>query len=168
MAATLKLLQTLESFNAGLYPNPEDDNPRQFELRDFLQDEEQLRDFYKHVTAAFKSGSVGRFVWNAITAFDPKNKIIDQDADTLELHQNIQNALRERKYYDSLIKNEVPEWLPAKIYIPETIINQETGQVYEKGEQICETTPNGGVTICGGIELSPFFYTEWKKNEVAK
>ncbi|MDD4927517.1 MAG: hypothetical protein PHF58_13565 [Methylotenera sp.] len=173
MDATLKLLQTLEAFDAGFYPTDEDEEPREFDLTG-RGDEQLLQDFYNTVMTAFKSGYVGRFVWNAMTAFDPDNKIINPDADTLELHPHWEHCEKAADYYRACLLKSFPKYVPSAVKI---LRDQKSNQPFAPiawvlaGEHVCSSNNYGEISVMDsfgnllrGIKHIDFEVIAWKEN----
>lgn len=96
LSNALDLIGILESLDGGYYPSAPGAGPRGDEPTFFDEDDtNHLRHAYDLVMEVVKRrpGGLGRVIWGAATMMDPRNQIIDPDADTVKLHPRIVAAL---------------------------------------------------------------------------
>lgn len=90
--AALELSGILENVEKGWYPSREDDpedTPTFFDQ----DDPEHLKIFYDRVMDVVEKGGLFRVVFGMAVVLDPRNELLDPDADTIEKHPKIVAAL---------------------------------------------------------------------------
>lgn len=102
--AAMMLLGLLDTVSSGYYPSDtddEDDGPLRFDS----EDPEHLGQLWKRLEACFDAapGFQGRVIFGAATLMDPRNEVIDPDADCLELHPKLRVAMKAAEQYRSLL-----------------------------------------------------------------
>lgn len=102
--AGLVLLGLLDTVSSGYYPSDTDeadDGPLHFDS----EDPEHLAQLWKRLGACLDSapGFQGRVIFGAATLMDPRNEVIDSDADYLELHPKLTAAVKAAEQYRGLL-----------------------------------------------------------------
>lgn len=93
LEAALDLSGILENVEKGYYPSREDSgsdyDPTFFDEGD----PEHLQFFYDRVMECVRKGSIFRVTFGMAVLLDPRNELLDPDADSLERHPKIVAAL---------------------------------------------------------------------------
>lgn len=90
LKAALEVCSILHGLERGHMPAQDDDDD--YEPFD-IDDREQCQRALKALLDAVDRGSISRVILGMAVVLDPKNKIVDPDAETLELHPEIAQAL---------------------------------------------------------------------------
>ena len=90
LEAALQLLGLLDTVGKGYYPSDpegEEDAPMRFDE----DDPAHLMRLWERLKACFDQapGFQGRVIFGAITLMDPRNRIIDTQADVIQLHPSL-------------------------------------------------------------------------------
>ncbi len=110
--AGMMLLGLLDTVSSGYYPSDtddEDDGPLRFDS----EDPTHLAQLWKRLNACFDAapGFQGRVIFGAATLMDPRNKVIDPEADCLELHPALKAAQQDAERLEWLMRNvSAAEW----------------------------------------------------------
>lgn len=87
--AALEVSRILGDLERGYMPcDDEDDDAERFDL----DNPRQCRRALDALLEAASRGSLFRVTFGMATLLDPRNKLLDPDADTLELHPDLQKA----------------------------------------------------------------------------
>lgn len=109
MEMALKLCSALEAIDRRFFPEgAEGEN----ECADFdMDDDEHCGTVLRHLYDILQGGSVVRVIWGMYVLMDPDNKLIDPDADCLELHPALQAAQQDAERLEWLMRNvSAAEW----------------------------------------------------------
>ena len=80
----LKLCSALEAIERRFFP---DGSEGQHDPEDFdIDDDAQCGQVLRHLDGILRGGSIGRVIWGAVVMLDPRNKLVDPEADTIEHH----------------------------------------------------------------------------------
>lgn len=90
ITAALEVCRILEDLDKGYMPSTDDSEELEFFDRD---DSEQCRKIVGMLLDAIDQASLFRVVFGMSVALDPRNGLLDPDADTLEKHPRIVEAL---------------------------------------------------------------------------
>ena len=90
----IDLSRIIEDIESGHCPRlaMEDEESEELEWLD-ATDSEQMRRLIDLIKATARKGSIFRVTFGMAVVCDPRNEILNPDADTLELHPNIVSAL---------------------------------------------------------------------------
>lgn len=104
MEMALKLCNALEAIDRRFFPEGAegDNDPDDFHLGD----DEHCGMALRHIYDILQGGSIGRVIWGMYVVMDPTNKIIDQDASTLELHSEFAAAEADAERYRLLRRGQ--------------------------------------------------------------
>lgn len=105
--AGMMLLGLLDTVSRGYYPSDtddEDDGPLHFDS----EDPEHLAQLWKRLEKCFDAapGFQGRVIFGAATLMDPRNSVIDPEADCLELHPTLMAAMNDAERYRKLRRGQ--------------------------------------------------------------
>jgi len=85
-----------------VFGDDEDEDPERFDI----EDADQCKRVVAHLIEIMRRGSLMRVVYGMSVLLDPKNKVVDPDADILEHHPDVIAALAAR---DDALKAGVPQ-----------------------------------------------------------
>lgn len=94
MEAALDVSRLIEELEKGYMPSTDDDENIEWFDRD---NEEQCQRALGMILDAAAKGSLFRVTFGMTVVLDPRNELLDPDADTLEKHPKIIEALRASK-----------------------------------------------------------------------
>lgn len=96
LEAALAVSRILEDLEEGYMPGPDDAEDIEFFDRD---DPEQCRRALDAILRAAQQGGIFRVTFGMTVVLDPRNKLLDPDADTLELSpEHVRNAEDAARY----------------------------------------------------------------------
>lgn len=100
MEMALKLCSALEAIGRDFFPEEAagENEPDEFDLGD----NEHCGVVLRHLYDILQGGSLGRVIWGMYVLMDPVNKLVDPDADTLEMHPALDAAMEDAKRLDWL------------------------------------------------------------------
>ena len=93
--AAINLSSFIDSLNSGFVPESALEDGCEHELL-HMNDGEQCCRIVESLVGICRKGSVGRVVWGMEVICDPRNEVIDPDADTLEIHPKHLKAAQQR------------------------------------------------------------------------
>lgn len=100
---TLELCRSLEDLEKGYLPaalSGEDE-----ELPIWYDEEEDSDRVVQHLLAIFRKGSAFRVAFGMAVMLDPRNEVVDPDADCLELHPKFDAAMKDTELLEWLMRN---------------------------------------------------------------
>lgn len=91
LEAAMKLLGLLDTVSGGYYPSDPDSDGHDDPLRFDEGDRAHLDQLWKRLKSCLdmSPGFQGRVIFGGVTMMDPRNRIIDEQADVLQLHPRL-------------------------------------------------------------------------------
>jgi hypothetical protein len=93
MDMAIDLVSVLETLERGYIPSQMDEGDEDGYGYFDIDDKTQCREVLKVILGILEKGSIGRVVWGMATLIDPANKVVNPDANALELHPELQKLL---------------------------------------------------------------------------
>lgn len=92
----MELSQFVENLVDGYVPKQASEDPEEGEDIEWLDfdDREQLQRVIEALTRIAKKGSIFRVTFGMAVVCDPRNELLDPDADTLEVHPKFKSGGR--------------------------------------------------------------------------
>lgn len=91
LEAAMRLLGLLDTVSSGYYPSDLDSDGHDDPLRFDADDCAHLEQLWKRLKSCLdmSPGFQGRVIFGGVTMMDPRNRIIDEHADVLQLHPRL-------------------------------------------------------------------------------
>lgn len=104
MEMALKLCSALEAIDRRFFPEgvEVDADPDEFDL----SDDEYCGIVLRHLYDILQGGSIGRVICGMYVMLDPRNEVVDPDADCLEMHPKFDAAMKDADRYRLLRRGQ--------------------------------------------------------------